>query len=161
MSDRFGKVSDVASFAQSTYVPLFQLQTALVASEKNEQSSSEIHKSPASALGNSSARLQLPSEAISSAALAVAMTNLIMSFPYQLSRGHSPIPIEIEQAVGLQAADLEQAHQNHLVPEAMREMAAVAGQQLSIFQSCWKTTDGRLRRRLSCAFMQVVSPDSL
>lgn len=163
MSDRFGKVSDVASFAQSTYAPLFQLQAALVRStqsDRDHESSSGGQLSSVSSLQSRPELLPVPPQAVSSAALAIAMTNLIASFPYQLSRGHCPIPAEIEQAAGLQEDDLKHAHQNQRVPEAIRDMAAVAGDQLSDFRTSWETAASPVRRGLACAFLQVVSCDA-
>lgn len=145
MSGSFEKVSDVASFAHSTYSPLFQLQAALV----NQDTSS-----------------QLPKELFDSAALSVAMSNLIITVPFHHAQGKTSIPQEISrmhsnETLPPSALSFQQSSPHTTqapdMAEAIQDMAEVANEGLAHFYGAWNSADPRTRRAMVCAFLQVVS----
>lgn len=134
MSQSFARVADVASFAYSTYTPLFRLQASLVA--QNSQS--------------------IPPEIFDSAAFATAVTNLIVAMPFQHTRGRTSIPDEIAEHWCITEEGLSDLTKKDRLTPATQDMANIAIAEISKFQTMWKTFEISDKRRTACSFLQMV-----
>lgn len=137
MSAEFSRLADVASFANSTYAPLFRLQASLTHPESNS----------------------LPEALIERASMATAVTNLLVSFPFQRSKGRHPLPPEVVTMTSPSAnANLSPDWYDPATYQpAVQDLVSVAKMQLAEFRHSWKQLKPPHANAMTCAFLQLVS----